>query len=296
MPLMLDCPIATTPPRRAHDDSCEPSSARIMFAALLQTWVGRILVLGLGVAACAAHAGAAAPKVQAEAATARDFSQAETQLLMSDQLSRLKLPSTLNYAFVRRGTLEPGFEDKVSVRVNPKGSGGCCVVDSNFLSGERKVSLPPIDDAQGNPVTLYFLEHDIREMKRLTKGSTTYFRKRVRMAIYGAATIDAVQFDYRGQPVKGHQIVVEPYLDDPNRARFETMIQKQYVFTLSDAVPGVVAAIRTRVPSAQGVEPLWTEALLLEGVQPPPMPTIRKATAAPSTPSPAAPPGASSPR
>ncbi len=239
--------------------------------------------------------------VKADTQEKQDFSQAEKLLLMRDQLSKLKLPTTLNYGFVRRGTLEPPYDDKVSVRVDRKPGSGCCAVESNFLSAERKVSLPPIDDAQGNPVTLYFLEHDIREMKRLTKGSTTYFRKRVRLAIYGAASIENVQFNYRGQNVQGQQIVVEPYRDDPNAARFENMLRKQYVFTLSDAVPGVVAAIRTAVPPAKGSELLWGDQLVLDGVQPPPMPAARPAIAARAgavavTPSPSAPMGASSAR
>ncbi len=280
----------------------DPRRSRAVFATAAR-WRFRLKAgMGLCTLTSAFLAGPAiAQEAAAETQEKRDFSQAEVQLLMTDQLSKLKLPTALNYRFTRRGTLEPAFEDSVSVQVKRKAAGGCCEADAKFLNGERKVTLPAIDDAQGNPVTLYFLEHDIREMKRITKGSTTYFRKRVRMAIYSGASIEPVQFTYRDKPVAGKQIVVEPYRDDPNRARFENMVRKQYVFTLSDAVPGVVAAIRTIVPTANAAEPLMADEMILEGVQPPPMPApaaIAPAGAAsnPSPTSPSAQKGASSAR
>jgi hypothetical protein len=221
---------------------------------------------------------APAPREAAPAAEgARDFSVAERTLLMSSQLAKLELPATLRYAFERGGTLEAGFTDAVVLRASKRKAGGCCVAEADFLGGERKIALPVVEDAEGNPVTMYFLEHDIREMKRLTKGSTTYFRKQIRMALYQDARVDDVEFAYKGQTVKGRQIAIEPYRNDPNRARFESLVRKQYVFTLSDAVPGVVAAIRTVVhpADAAATKPVWTESLLLEGVAPPALPTMR---------------------
>ena len=47
----------------------------------------------------------------------------------------------------------------------------------------------------------------------------------------------------------GKEILIKPYQDDPNRARFEQFTRKQYVFVLSDAVPGGVATIRSTVPA-----------------------------------------------
>jgi hypothetical protein len=262
-----------------------------MTSTLHRVLVAFVVAAGAGVISLQAVAQgreAAAPGGPVgESLAARDFSPAETLLLMTDQLGKLKTPNTLTYAFARRGTLEAAFDDRVTLRVTRKPGSACCNADASFLSGERKVTLPPIDDAQGNPVILYFLEHDIREMKRITKGSTTYFRKRVRMAIYDGARIEPVQFMHAGQQVKGQQIVVAPYRDDPNRARFENMVRKQYVFTLSDAVPGGVAAIRTLVPLATGADPLIGDSLVLEGVVPPPMPAALP---------PVVPSGASSPR
>lgn len=198
----------------------------------------------------------------------KDFSAAERALFMTDQLAKLRPPTTLRYQFHRSGSLEPAFDDKVSIALKARSSGRCCDATGEFLSGERKIELPPVEGAAGNPVTLFFLERDVREMERLTKGKSAYFRKRIRMAIFEGAQQRAVTLRYRGKAVAGREFTITPYLDDPNRPRFEQLATKRYVFTLSDAVPGGVYAIRALVAdAAKGPQatPLLAEELLLEG-------------------------------
>jgi hypothetical protein len=199
---------------------------------------------------------------------AKDYSPAERALFMTDQLTKLHPPLTLHYAFRRSGSLEPAFEDKASIALKAQSGGRCCDATGNFLSGEHKVELPPVEGATGNPVTLYFLERDVREMQRLTKGQSSYFRKRIRMAIFQGAQQRAVTLRYRGKAVAGLEFTISPFLDDPNRARFEQLAVKQYVFTLSEAVPGGVYAIRTRIADgSKGADapPLLAEELLIDG-------------------------------
>jgi hypothetical protein len=202
----------------------------------------------------------------------KDFSPAERALFMTDQFAKLRPPLTLRYRFARTGSLEPAFEDKVSIALKAQAATGrCCDAAGEFLSGERRVELPPVEGASGNPVTLFFLERDVREMERLTKGKSAYFRKRIRMAIYQGAQQRAVTLNYRGKSVPGQEFTVTPYVDDPNRPRFEQLANKRYVFTLSDAVPGGVYGIRALVADvAKGADapPLIADELLIDGASP----------------------------
>jgi hypothetical protein len=217
-------------------------------------------LLALAFAACAAFA-------------AEDFSAAERAIFMSKQLAGVKPPATLNYRYAKSGTLEPGFEDRVVLSLAPRPDRGCCAAHVEFLTGERHLTLPDIDAADANPVVLYFLERDIREMNRLTKGQAAYFRKRIRMAVYQGAQISELTLPYAGKQVAARQIVVAPYLDDPLRPRFEQLAGKRYVFTLSDAVPGGVYALTAFVAGATvGSAPLIAEELLLEGASAVPRP------------------------
>ena len=199
---------------------------------------------------------------------AKDFSPAERALFMTDQFATLRPPMTLRYQFRRSGSLEPAFDDKVTIALKAQAGGKCCDASGEFLSGERKVQLPPVEGASGNPVTLFFLEREIREMERLTKGKAAYFRKRIRMAVYQGAQQRDVTLRYRGKSVAGREITITPYVDDPNRPRFERLANKRYVFTLSDAVPGGIYAIRAQVADTAhgaGAPPLLAEELLIEG-------------------------------
>ena len=196
--------------------------------------------------------------------TASEFSPAEQALFVTDQISRLRPPTTLHYRFEKSGSLEAGFDDKVAIALTAQPDGKCCAAAAEFLSGPRRLALPEIESAQGNPAIMYFLERDIREMERRTKGKSNYFRKRIRMAIFQGATIADVMLPYRGASVKAQQITIAPYLDDPLRARFEQLATKRYIFTLSDAVPGGVLSIRTQVDGAgAGTPPLLAEEMSL---------------------------------
>jgi hypothetical protein len=127
------------------------------------------------------------------------------------------------------------------------------------------LQLPQVEDAKGNPVILYFLERDIREMQRLTKGQSHYFRTRIRKAIYQAAQERQVMLRYKGQNVAGQEFEIAPYQDDPLRERMGEWADKHYVFTLSTEVPGTLVAIRTWVKKTGETDLLTQETLLLEG-------------------------------
>jgi hypothetical protein len=199
-----------------------------------------------------------------------DFSAAERLLFVDRQFDGVKAPATLHYRFSKRGTLEPGFEEKVALALKTGADGRCCATHTEFFSAGRRLELPDLAAADGNPVILHFLEREVREMQRLTKGSQAHFRKRIRMAIFNAATVQPVALRFRGREVTGQEIRITPFVDDPNRPRYEALAVKEYRFTLSDAVPGGLYAIRTRVAAADGnAAPLLAEDLTIDGADAP---------------------------
>jgi len=205
------------------------------------------------------------------ALAANDFSPAEQALFLDTPLATLRPPQTLDYAFRKSGTLEAPFDDTVRLDLTAQADGSCCAVSAQFFTGERALKQPEIEQAQGNPALMYFLERDIREMQRLTGGQPNYFRKRIRMAIYQGAKQRALKLPYRGTTVDVREFTIAPYLDDPNRARFDKLAGKRYAFYVSDAVPGGLYAIRTRIDGSAAAEPpLMVEELLLDGARSPP--------------------------
>ena len=177
----------------------------------------------------------------------QDISDAEKRVFLTDHLKNVAPATTLNYQFTKSGALESGFEDKVSIAVNAAkaGPGKNCHVE--FLSGEHQFrGLPEvIENATGNPVILAFLERDLSEMKRLTKGQPNYYRKRIRVALADKAAAKPVTIKLGGKDVPGKEIVLTPYEDDPARPRYEKFSNKSYTITLSDEIPGGVYKLRS---------------------------------------------------
>jgi hypothetical protein len=202
----------------------------------------------------------------------KDYSAAERLLLMSEQLKGLKAGTTLNYRYRHQGEGDEAFEDGAKLLLTKREDGGCCAARGEFLSGSRKLQLPEVQSPTGNPVLLYFLERDIRQMNKITKGSASYFRKRIRMALYEAATLRDVQASYQGKAVAAREIILTPYVNDPNEARFPLYVKRSYRFVLSEAVPGHVLSLQTLTPGPKpDSTPLTDDQLTLAGATVPPL-------------------------
>ena len=195
---------------------------------------------------------------------AQEISPAEKLLFQTDHLHNVAGAKALHYGYVHKEAAKSGFDDQVSVEVGGKDSDGSAAVSTHFLTGERQVTLPPVSNAQGNPALLGFLERDINEMKRLTGGSTGYFRKRIRLALAEAAKVDTISVPYGGRQVEAMQIAIQPYLNDPMQEKMQKYVAKRYVFILSDQVPGSMYQVRSIVPADQQADRKNDAALIEE--------------------------------
>lgn len=234
-------------------------------------------ILVLPAPAITTSAQAAAQNTATTQTDVQDYSHAERIIFMSEHLGTVQPPQTLAYRFSKHGSLEADFEDTVTLRLSPTTAGACCNGEADFLSAERRLALPEVEGARANPVILYFLEHDVRDMSRLTKGQQNHFRKRIRMAIYQDAKVEERALEYLGRRISARQVLITPYAEDPSRSRFEQYADKQYVFWLSDEVPGGVFGIASRMNAPEaGAEPLIVEEMYLEGATPPDMTALAR--------------------
>jgi hypothetical protein len=189
------------------------------------------------------------------------ISDAERRLFLDAHLADLEGLVTLRYRYARTGTLEDGFEDQVRVTLQPSDAAGGKRAHVEYLTGSRALPLPDIESAVGNPVILSFLERDVREMQRVTGGQAGYFRKRVRLALANEAQVITTRLQLGGHDVDAVLIVVQPYAQDPMRARFPRYVHKTYSFTLSQEVPGMVYEMHTLTPDPSGAAPFTEERL-----------------------------------
>jgi hypothetical protein len=194
------------------------------------------------------------------------ISAAEKLLFQTDHFKNVASAATLRYEFRKSGSAESGFDDSVEIQVRTAhGAKRASVV---FFTNTRNVDFPEVVRPEGNPVLLYFLERDIREMERLTGGKSGYFRRAIRLALARSARVARTGVSFGGRERTANEITVVPYADDPLKDRIGKYASKTYVFTLSGEVPGGVYSVRTFVPSPEGSSngaPLLEERLTLMG-------------------------------
>jgi len=107
-------------------------------------------------------------------------------------------------------------------------------------------------DFHGNPVIMFFLERDVGEMHRLTGGSASYFRNRIREAFIDRAQVTSINVTRDGSSLPATEIVVTPFEQDQHAAVFPGLAEKRYRFVLSEAVPGRIVEIASEAPSKSG--------------------------------------------
>ena len=232
--------------------------------------------IAVAVAACGL-ALAAPPRVERAPADAaagasqpgESISAAERLLFTHPHLATVRTPRTLSYAWSAQVAASAGPPDRATLALRPRADGTCCSVHGQYLSGEMAVQLPDFDDATANPIILYFLEAEVRRLQRTTTGQSAHFRRQIRMSLATDAHVTEAAVRWNGKDVPGHAVRVAPFLDDPYRARFEREAATEYVFLLSDEVPGGVAALFATLPGAGPTDaPLERRRLVLEDPQP----------------------------
>ncbi len=196
-------------------------------------------------------AGIAIALAMAHSAVAADgdapLSAAQIALFESNHLKSIHSPVIVQYSF--EGTAGTGrFTDTVAIGIEPRPDGSKDI-RADFLSGDRHMAFAPVIGFNGNPVLMFFLEHDVAEMQKATGGSRTYFRNRIRRAFVDRAGSRAVAIAFNGKEELGTEITLVPFHDDPMIARFEEFRDKSYRFVLVDAVPGMIYQIATSVPA-----------------------------------------------
>lgn len=209
-----------------------------------------------------------------QAAPQPAFSKANTLLFLTDHLDNVPTKATLHYAFEKRGSLEEPYSDTIDMMLSPQAGDGKRV-EFNYFTGVRNQYMPPIDHAQGNPIISVFLQYEVNQMEQRTGGSWRYFQKVIKFALQDQAKVKPVRFNFGGQRVDGTKIKIAPYREDPHRAQIEPYVDKYYVFTLSDSVPGTVYQLRSVVPveadpsaSDNGSKVLLEEVLTLSALEP----------------------------
>ena len=209
-------------------------------------------------------------------------SAAEHLLFLNPYLAAIHEPRTLVYDYVADSGSTPRMTDRAMLSLVAHKDGRCCGTHVDFLSGANAVGLPDLDDPQGNPIVMYFLESEVRLLERSTHGQSSHFRRRIREALASGATVRDTTVRWGGRDVPAREVHIAPFENDPYRARFEREAKTEYTFLIADAVPGGVVRLASVLPPA-GDATGARRSLALADPQPP-APAKSASSASPGSP------------
>jgi hypothetical protein len=195
---------------------------------------------------------------------APEYTKAQKTIYYSNQVGMLAKSDVVTYSFNRLGSLEPPLVDTASITIVDQDQDGKKNIKVDFLSGDNHIDVPVFEGFKlGNPILMIFLEHDVKVMSELTKGSTLYFRSRIRdgFASPNMAKVEPTTITIDQQKVDATMVTVKPYVGLKEIERFKQFEQKSYQFVISPNVPGGVYSIKTTTPSTDGNPPIWEEVL-----------------------------------
>jgi hypothetical protein len=193
----------------------------------------------------------------------RPLSPAQTALFEANHLEGIVQPVVLEYAFRHTG-FGGDFEDTISADIRSIHDDGRKDVAIDFLSGPHHVNFPPVTGFNGNPLLMFFLEHDVTEMRDATGGAAQYFRNRIRSALVDQAEMHPVEITIAGKTQSATEISLAPFRGDPHLEPFAAFREKTYHFILADGVPGRIYQISTTLPSP-GAANAFEEAMTYKG-------------------------------
>ncbi|PKU24144.1 hypothetical protein [Telmatospirillum siberiense] len=192
---------------------------------------------------------------------------AQIALFDSDHLGNITAPVRLDYSFVRQGDPARTYDDRVSADIRTLRDNGGKDVWTDFLSGDRRMPTPPVSGFHGNPLLMFFLEHDVLEMRQETGRPATYFRNRIRRAFLDGAQVSQITLDLQGRTAPATEIDITPFRDDPALTELPTVAGKSYRFVLSAEVPGTLYQISSHAPPSAGAAGI-DEVMTFAGKQP----------------------------
>ncbi|ALG68753.1 hypothetical protein [Beggiatoa leptomitoformis] len=195
-------------------------------------------------------------------AHAETYSQANTLLFFTNHLQHTETPSSIAYTFSKKGTVEEGFTDTIQLKISQGTTGKNVHVD--YFSQDRRQLFPDVNDAQGNPILLLFLQRSVQELQRLAPvGHWRYFQNQVKIALEESATVKEIQFNYHDKTLTGKEISFYPFKDNPKFTAYPDYQQTLYRLILSEQVTGGVYQLSWQVVGTASA-PLLLETLTMD--------------------------------
>ena len=180
-----------------------------------------------------------------------EITDAEKLLFLNKDFNNIEPPITLFYKYKGKG--ETINYNKKYIQIELKNNSDGFVLTGVSFENKKREPLKSILNPESNPVILHYLEYDILQMQRLTKGQPNYFRKRIRSALAEGPAISSEKKEINGRIITLKKFSIMPYATDPlrfsaGRAKYRRYSKKKYTFYISNQIPGHLYSIKYEIP------------------------------------------------
>lgn len=184
-------------------------------------------------------------------APAQPLSPAQIALFETPHLANIGAAVRIDYAFRREEAGRPTVEDRITMAVDAPRPDGRHDVRPEFLTGDRHIAYPSAPGFLGNPLLMFALDRDTRELAAATGGGASWFRNRIRQALADGASVRDTTLPATGtaEPAPATEIEITPFQGEARARRYQ---ERRYVFLLAPSIPGGIAEIRTTLPAGDG--------------------------------------------
>jgi hypothetical protein len=202
--------------------------------------------------------------VQAQQPLAPDVA---SLLFETPQWTGTAAPTSLSYRYLRRSSdatlFGPSFEDRIHLKVEPGDQPQTRTVLVEMFSGERRLAAGPFENVTFNPALVLFLENHVQQLSRTLHANPRYLKNAIRKAWREKASIAKADVEIDGRTFVGTQISIQPFIDDPNKARANGLETLTLTVDISESVPGRIAAIVVKALRPDGA-PALDESLVYD--------------------------------
>lgn len=180
-----------------------------------------------------------------------DLTEAQSWIYDRNHLSNTSQGQIVEYHFVSSNNLNDELQDTAKLTIQAEPDEDRRDVTLDFLTDDRRLSLPDFKGFRGNPVVIAMLEKVAQDMGEETGGGVLYFRNRIRDALASDAVIlHTENSDFNSESVETTKLTFYPFKNDNYLVSTPLLKETAFEISLSDAVPGSVLAIHVLAESS----------------------------------------------
>ncbi|PCJ32015.1 MAG: hypothetical protein COA90_04615 [Gammaproteobacteria bacterium] len=205
------------------------------------------------------------------------YTKIQNDIFDNAHLKNISEAGILHYKYKKEHFSTGEREDTIDVVLTNLRNTGRKDTHIEFFTGAHNRPYLDRENQQGNSVVVFFLEYDVREMgkRHMAKNGRSrwhYFQNKIKSEMAKQIKVEKLEIEYKGEKVQAVKYIIQPFVNDPNRADFHFDANKYYIFTLSESIPGGIYQVRTVVPDGktwqEGEATLADESVIFDSFEP----------------------------